>query len=138
LNSAFLILPNHLIAQLKDLASERGCPPEQIVVEQAKRLEGDPNLRSEIASIAMAIVSAMGRRERHDGLWPGQLLDSVCTSIVLAEMLEQCAETALLSMSAEVLETVDKLSRLTGREYDELLVEELLSWPSNRPLPPST
>jgi hypothetical protein len=81
------------------------------------------------------IVAAMGRRERTDDMWPGQLLDSVCVSIALCEMLERCAETALLAMPERELGIVDQLSRLTGRDFDEMMVTELLSWPSNRPPP---
>jgi hypothetical protein len=129
-------LPNHLIAQVRDLVSERGCSPEQIIVEQFDRLEGDPAFKAEVVATAGKIIIAMGRRERTDDWWPRQLLDAICVAIALAEMLEQCSETVLLAMPEKELETVDQLSRLTGRDLDELMVEELLSWPSNRPKPP--
>jgi hypothetical protein len=135
-NTKYLILPTHLIAQVRDLATERECSPEQILVEQFERIEGNPGLKAEVVMAAGRIIAAMGRRERTEDLWPSQLLDAVCVAIALAEMLDQCAEVVLLGMSEGQLETVDQLSRSTGRDLDELMVEELLSWPQNRPLPP--
>jgi hypothetical protein len=136
MNREYFLLPLHLIAQLKDLAAERGCAVEQIVLEQFDRLERSPIFKSEIVAIAGAIISAMERRERTDGLWPCQLLDSVCVAIAVAEMLELCAEAVLLTMPEGELGTIDQLSRVTGQDFDQLLVEELLSWPQNQPLPP--
>jgi hypothetical protein len=60
---------------------------------------------------------------------------AICGAIAVGEMLELCAETALLAMPEGALGPVDQLSRLTGRDFDKLVIEELLS-PSNRPLPP--
>jgi hypothetical protein len=135
MNPKYFLLPINLIAQCQDLATERECSVEQIICEQFERLEGDSTLMSGVMTTAGQIVAAMSRGERTDHLWPGQLMDSVCVSIALCEMLERCAETALLAMPELELRRVDQLSRLTGRDFDEMMVTELLSWPSNRPPP---
>jgi hypothetical protein len=131
MNPEYFILPRNLIAAARELAASRGICIEQIVCEQIERIEHDAGFRALAVASGGRVLNALN--ERIDTEWPLDLLESISAAAVVAQVLEDLAQEALLTMSEERLAAWELLSRQTGRSYDQLFISEILQRPENQP-----